>query len=255
MAFEQWYLDVILAPLSLISLVAYHAYFFLEHHRNPNSTVLGESHVNRRSWVRAMMRDDVKYGHLAVQTTRNYIMGQTLLASASMSAATAVASFFTTTTAKSLYSSLSPLVYGSKSELAVAGKCLCLLICLVTSFLCFVQAIRYTNYVNFIICIPMSSSVPGLSPEYVSSVFARGNNFFAAGMRALLFGILCAVYIFGPIPMIVATMAFLFLFPRIDFVQQPKERALGSEAVPMLPNEAGGTMRGVQVGSGGPHEA
>ena len=45
------------------------------------------------------------------------------------------------------------------------------------------QAIRYTNHVNFLINTPVGPESPGLTPEYVAKVLKQGSNFYTIGTR------------------------------------------------------------------------
>ena len=52
----QQYLDAILIPLGLGVLLAYHAYLLYVIRRHPLRTVVGANNVNRRAWVRSIMK-------------------------------------------------------------------------------------------------------------------------------------------------------------------------------------------------------
>jgi hypothetical protein len=58
-------LDMVLVPAGVAILVAYQAQLVYRVRRRPHTTVLGINHINRRAWVRVMMkvkcRDNVIY--------------------------------------------------------------------------------------------------------------------------------------------------------------------------------------------------
>ena len=52
----QQYLDAVLVPLGLSVLLAYHVYLLYVIRRHPLQTVIGANNVNRRAWVRSIMK-------------------------------------------------------------------------------------------------------------------------------------------------------------------------------------------------------
>jgi hypothetical protein len=53
---KDWYLDAALVPLGMLLLTSYHVYFVWRVHCDPLTTIVGANHLNRKAWVRGVMR-------------------------------------------------------------------------------------------------------------------------------------------------------------------------------------------------------
>lgn len=92
------------------------------------------------------------------------------------------------------------LIYGSRSASTVQVKLLCLLICFVIAFSCFLESARQFVQVSF---PATTSDVAQDKTEYVKAAFVRGGEYLSAGLRALYFALALLLWFFGPIPMFV----------------------------------------------------
>nr|KYP56090.1 hypothetical protein KK1_002320 [Cajanus cajan] len=75
MEWRNYYMDVMLVPLGLVMMVAYHVWLWHKTQTQPFSTTFGRDAHGRRLWVPAMIKDIDKKNIVAVQSLRNLIMG------------------------------------------------------------------------------------------------------------------------------------------------------------------------------------
>ncbi|KAL3693071.1 hypothetical protein R1sor_006722 [Riccia sorocarpa] len=211
MAWKSDYLDIILAPLAFGMIIAYNVQLYFRFRRNPESTVMGVNNRARRAWVREIMRDNDKKNILAVQTLRNSIMGSTLMATTAIILSSAVAAFLA-----SSYDIKKPIrgaILGAQGSSALVIKYMCLMAGFLLAFLCYVQAVRYTNHVTFIINIP---SDDGMTPDYVADILEKGSNFHTAGTRAFYAMIPVLLWVFGPIPLFASVIILVPVWYVLD---------------------------------------
>lgn len=160
-------------------------------------------------------QDNDKKNILAVQTIRNTIMGSTLMATAAILLSSLTGAFMTST----YFSTKSPIL-GGQSDTLVNFKYTCLIFCFLFSFLCYMQSVRYFNHVNYLINIPIVEALAiKISPDYVANVLAKGNNFFTIGTRGFYFAFPLILWLFGPIPVIVSSIALVPAFYYLDAVE------------------------------------
>ncbi|KAL2634743.1 hypothetical protein R1flu_006222 [Riccia fluitans] len=211
MAWKLEYLDIILAPLAFGLMIAYNVQLYFRFSRHPESTVMGVNNRARRAWVREIMRDNDKKNILAVQTLRNSIMGSTLLATTAILLSSAVAAFLA-----SSYDVRKPIhnaIVGAESSSSVAIKYICLMTGFLLAFLCYVQAVRYTNHVNFIINVPVQGDI---TPDYVADILEKGSNFHTMGTRAFYCMIPVLLWLFGPISLLVSVIILVPIWYVLD---------------------------------------
>lgn len=84
MEWKNFYIDLVLVPLAVLTLVLYHVFLWYKAKTSPHNTVIGVNSVGRRIWVESMMEDNDKKNILAIQTMRNSIMGSTLVGTISV---------------------------------------------------------------------------------------------------------------------------------------------------------------------------
>ncbi|KAH8975462.1 hypothetical protein BDL97_01G158900 [Sphagnum fallax] len=208
-------MDRFLVPLGMAILTSYHLHLWYRVRHHPEKTIVGVNHLNRRVWVQNIMTDGAKNGILAVQTFRNSIMASTLLASTSITLSSIIGGLVSNTSA-GLKKPLANFVYGDKGSTIVILKYLCLLLCFLVAFFCFVQAIRYTSHASFLISIPMGENTPGLTPDYVNQLVFKSTNFFSIGLRAFYFSFPLFLWLFGPIPMFVCSIVMVIVLNILD---------------------------------------
>ncbi|XP_058085396.1 uncharacterized protein LOC131232897 [Magnolia sinica] len=206
-------LDLVLIPLGLSLMVAYHVWLFHRVLTRPTETVMGLNAINRRIWVQTMMEDTAKNGVLAVQTLRNNIMASTLLASTAIMLSSLIAVLMTNGNGAKGGVRGYPLVYGDTSELGFSIKSFSILVCFFVAFLLNVQSIRYYSHASILINVRRS---PHLSAEYVGRAVNRGSYFWSLGLRAFYFSFPLFLWMFGPIPMFSCCVVLVLLLYFLD---------------------------------------
>ncbi|XP_010549100.1 PREDICTED: uncharacterized protein LOC104820377 [Tarenaya hassleriana] len=195
---KEEYLDLVLVPLGLVIMAAYHAWLVSAVFRRPKLTVIALNAESRRQWVFSMMTDPLKNGTLAVQTIRNNIMASTLLATTAITLCSIIGVFVSNSSGAK--SSASSIVYGNKSQVLTSIKNFTILVCFLVAFLCNVQSIRYYAHVSFLVTVPVSRGKKEHC-EYVARNLNRGSYFWSVGLRAFYISFPLFLWTFGPIPM------------------------------------------------------
>lgn len=212
---EKRYLDLILVPLGIAVMLAYHLWLLYRIKTHPTKTVIGINSINRRFWVRAMMEDSGKNGVLAVQTFRNNIMASTVLASTAIMLSSLIAVLMTSDNGNQS----AWLDFGDNSQRAFSIKFFSILICFLVAFLLNVQSIRYYSHASILINVPfkkMGAANHLMTAEYVARTVNRGSYFWSLGLRAFYFSFPLFLWIFGPIPMIFCCFLLVFMLYFLD---------------------------------------
>ncbi|RLM60358.1 uncharacterized protein C2845_PM14G02860 [Panicum miliaceum] len=196
-------LDYVLVPLG------YHAWLLLRVRRRPSTTVIGVNAINRRIWVRHVMEEPSgKHAVLAVQTIRNNIMASTLLASTAITLSSLIAVLMSSGGGGEGSASAAsndnsggllpgaPLVVGATGAPALSAKFFAILVCFLLAFLLNVQSIRY---------------------------------FWSLGARVFYFSCPVFLWLFGPIPMLVACVAMVCALYFLDVCKDWEEEGEGGD--------------------------
>ncbi|XP_051125160.1 uncharacterized protein LOC127247373 [Andrographis paniculata] len=85
------------------------------------------------------------------------------------------------------------------------------------AFACFVQTARCFVHANFLISMPNCE----MPVAVVETAVVRGSNFWVVGLRSLYFAISLLLWIFGPIPMFVASLITVLLLQYLDRNSEP----------------------------------
>lgn len=221
---EEKSLDYALVPLGLGVMLAYHLWLLFKILSQPTKTVIGINSINRRLWVRTMMKDS-KNAVLAVQTFRNNIMASTLMASTAITLASLVAVLMSNGTAHSLGNQ--SFVVGNKSELGQSVKFFAILACFLLAFLLNVQSVRYYSHANILINVPVAKN-RAVAVNYVARALNRGGYFWSMGLRAYYFSFPLFLWVFGPIPMAACSVIMVFV---LYFLDMYSDYGLGEDQV------------------------
>ncbi|KAI9087706.1 hypothetical protein K1719_030338 [Acacia pycnantha] len=109
----------------------------------------------------------------------------------------------------------SELIYGDTRQTTISIKYICLLICFLLAFSCFVQSTRHFVHANYLICTPdLDLPVPVSSVE---NAVIRGTEFWSLGLRALYFALDLLMWFFGPIPMFASSIVIVIVLHWIDY--------------------------------------
>ena len=201
---------IFLACLSLF--FGYHYLLYCRYVKEPLSTTVGQNHQARRLWCQ-MIRKDKSYT-LAVQTIRNSMMATSLFASTSLTLSAVVAAY--------VFNSVQPDRHGGldflgSSLILPIHKFFAVTFCFTISFYCYVQCVRTSSHASYMINID--------SPEAIASLvldpfrmLERGANFHTIGTRLFYLAFLLMIWIFGPVPFAVLTIALVWNLWHLDSV-------------------------------------
>ncbi|KAJ1267314.1 hypothetical protein BS78_07G046400 [Paspalum vaginatum] len=229
-------LDYVLVPLGLAVMVGYHLWLLLRIRRRPETTVIGINAINRRIWVRHIMKDPSgKHAVLAVQTLRNTIMASTVLASVAITLSSLVAALMASGAAHGLFSagsgasSSATIVVGAGGETALTIKFFAVLVCFLVAFLLNVQSIRYYSHTGLLVNVPLGAHRrPARAIGYVTGTLNRGFYFWSLGVRAYYFSCPVFLWLFGPIPMCASCVAMVVVLYFLDvYTEWDKEDGAG----------------------------
>ncbi|HKY02642.1 MAG TPA: DUF599 domain-containing protein [Burkholderiales bacterium] len=206
--------DYVAAVLALGMIALYRAFLLQRLKRDPLYTVQAVNAVARAAWVEMVMSNSSR-DVLAVQTLRNSIMGPTFLAS------TAVLLIIGTLTLSAQGANLANTWHalnlsGSIQTEFFVAKLVLLLMDFFVAFFAFTMAIRMFIHVGYMINVPEAKQNRAITPKYVSFHLNRAGRFHTIGMRAYYYSVPLVFWLFGPLLMLSATVALVFLMHRMD---------------------------------------
>ncbi|XP_065850281.1 uncharacterized protein [Euphorbia lathyris] len=218
MEWRKCYMDVILVPLGLITLIGYHFWLWHKVRSDPLSTIVGTNSRARRFWVASIIKDNEKKNILAVQTLRNLIMGSTLMATTSILLSTGLAAILSSTYV--VKKPINDAVYGAHGEFMIALKYVTLLTLFLFSFFCHSLSIRFINQVNLLINIPRDDedSTSIVTTEYVSELLEKGFVLNTVGNRLFYGATPLLLWIFGPVLVFLCSVTMVPVLYNLDFV-------------------------------------
>ncbi|KAL2247329.1 UNVERIFIED_CONTAM: hypothetical protein Sindi_2585200 [Sesamum indicum] len=192
---KQLDLDLVLVPLGMGTLLAYHFCLLYTIIRNPRRTVIGLNAESRRVWVFSLMADPLKNGVLAIQTIRNNIMASTLLATTAITLSSLISVYVSNRS-----SSTSLDMHGNRVSVLPSVKFFAILICFMVAFLCNLLSIRYYAHGSFLVTVPAFKDRKD-AIEYVATNLNRGGFFWSLGLRAFYLSVPLFLWVFGPVAM------------------------------------------------------
>ncbi|CAI9259208.1 unnamed protein product [Lactuca saligna] len=214
MEFKNYYLDLIMIPLSFIISISYNLWLWHKVRTEPLSTVIGANAHGRRLWVSTIMKDNDKKNILAIQTIRNTIMGSTLMATTSIVLCCGLAAVVS-----SSYSVKTPLnntIYGAHGQFMVALKYVTLLVIFLFSFMCHSLSIRFISQVNFLINCPEDSTI--VTSTYVSELLEKSFMLGMIGNRLFYSALPVMLWIFGPVLVLLCSSIMVPVLYNLDFL-------------------------------------
>lgn len=106
---------------------------------------------------------------------------------------------------------------GDSAQTLVAAKYVTPLLLLVMSFFCSTVSIRMLNQVNYLINVPLHE--PALiTSAYVACLFEKGCIFSSIATRMLYAACPLLLWILGPVPVLLSSVALLPVLYNLDFV-------------------------------------
>ena len=205
-------LEPIIVALAWTVLVIYHLRLYLKVKRQPLSTAIGITNHARQMWVKGVIRD--KRDIMAVQTLRNQVMAATFLASTAILICLGA---FSAAFRPGVFNDISHALnlLGTKTETLWMFKLMMLGILFFVTFFNFTLAIRYYNHAGFMINTfePEDATVSG---EVVTQVLNHGALHYTIGMRGFYLSVPLALWLFGPIWMLVGSLVLISVLYRLD---------------------------------------
>ncbi|KAI3993672.1 hypothetical protein MKX01_002685 [Papaver californicum] len=204
------YLDRILVPLSIVLSIGYHVYLAYCFKNKPLVTTLGVNTIRRRNWAQTIIEDqNEKTGNLVIQSLRNSQMGSILGATVAILMILSLSAI--TNNAYDANDLLSNSYFGSQSIKTVLVKYCFEYSFLLFSFFCSSMAVICFVQLNFLL------SVADFSPGYVQDMIERGCWFAFLGNRAFYVTVPLLLWILGPVPMMLSTLALVWVLHQLDF--------------------------------------
>jgi len=193
-------------------LAIYHLKLFFKVRRQPLSTAIGITNHARQMWVKGVMRD--KRDIMAVQTLRNQVMAATFLASTAILISLGL---FSAAFRPGVFSDISHALnlLGTRTESLWMFKLMLLGILFFVTFFNFTLAIRYYNHAGFMINT-FEQDDATVSEEAVTQVLNHGALHYTIGMRGFYLSVPLALWLFGPIWMLIGTLVLVAVLYRLD---------------------------------------
>jgi len=199
---------------SVLLVISYHLFLRRKVRKDPTYTVQAINQIARTAWVETIMHDDHK-AVLAVQTLRNSTMAATFLASTSILLIIGVLTLSEQGGKfEAAWHVLNTL--GAKHPELWMTKLIFLLLALFVAFFSFAMSIRIFNHVGYMINVPLELNHKMITPAHVATHLNRAGGFYSTGMRAYYFLVPLVFWLFGPIFMLVSTIALLLVLYRLD---------------------------------------
>lgn len=193
---------------ALLLYIAYHIYLVFWYRRNPLSTTVGQNHDARHLWVECVMRD--RRDILAIQTLRNTLMSSSLLASTSLTLSAVVAAYLVNTVKEQ-----GGVDFLAAPYLLPVYKFFVVILCFALAFFFYMQSVRAANHAGYMIVLPLMAESP-YTPDYVFRVLEKGALFNTAGTRMFYLAFLSVIWIFGPLPAVIATILLVIALWHLD---------------------------------------
>ena len=213
--FTEYANDLIAVLLVVAMIWGYQFHLRRLARRNSAAVFSSAAKLARTAWVETVMAD---HGDavLSVQTLRNTSMASSFLASTAILLMVGVLTL--TGQSKSLQETWHFLnVFGTLGPAIWLTKLLCILLLLFYAFFNFINSIRVTNHVGYMISIEQAPGRTYFSHDMVASQLNHGSRYFSLGVRAYYYLVPLIFWLFGPLYMVVATAILVFiLLPKID---------------------------------------
>ncbi|KAL5720824.1 hypothetical protein ACHQM5_013455 [Ranunculus cassubicifolius] len=204
------YLDAILVPLSFFLTLGYHGFVWHTSNNKPQLTAIGINKIRRRAWVRNITENtDDKKMMFAIQSLRNTLMVTTLASTLMIILSISLAAY--TNNAYKANNILKDSYFGLQSNKMLVLKYGAGSVFLFIGYLCSSMAMGYLSEANIL------AAVSSLPPGYVQAMMERGFLFSFLGQRMLYITVPLLLWLFGPIPMLLSSIAIVWVLHGMDF--------------------------------------
>ncbi|KAI3755760.1 hypothetical protein L1987_55566 [Smallanthus sonchifolius] len=211
---KEAHLDLIMVPLGFLIMCIYHLFLLYRYLTSPEVTAIGYENHNKKAWVEKMLLLDSKDRGFAVAVLNGHMSASTSLSSISLVLCSLIGALLGNSSNNFL---TSRFILGDTSQSTSTIKYIGILSCFLLAFACFVQTTRHFVHACFLISMP-TGDVP---VECIQKAVLRGSNFWAIGLRALYFATTLLLWIFGPIPMLVGSIATVMILYFLDINRDP----------------------------------
>ncbi|KAI3702817.1 hypothetical protein L6452_28569 [Arctium lappa] len=219
---KEEYLDLILVPFGFFIMCLYHLFLLYRYLKHPETTAIGYENHNKNAWVKKMLQFDAKDRGFAISVLNSHLSASTSLCSISLVLCSLIGALLGNSSTNFLTNSI---ILGDTSKSTNSIKYIAILSCFLLAFACFVQTTRHFVHACFLISMP-TGDVP---IDCIQKAVIRGSNFWAAGLRALYFAMTLLLWIFGPIPMAVGSVATVMILHFLDINKDPMIRYGGNK--------------------------
>ncbi|GMJ11429.1 hypothetical protein like AT5G46060 [Hibiscus trionum] len=210
MDLSKEYLDLALVPTGLLILSIYHVFLLYRCLKSPETTVIGLENHFKKAWVERMMRIEAKDRGLSLSTINNTITASTFLATTSLALSSLIGTWLADSSQQSLIKN--SLIYGNTSSSIGSVKYITLLICFLVAFGSFLQCVRNFVHASFLISMP-NADIP---VSYAQKAVIRGGACWSVGLRAIYYATVLLFWVFGPIPMFIASLVMVLVLHLLD---------------------------------------
>ncbi|XP_010538556.1 PREDICTED: uncharacterized protein LOC104812870 [Tarenaya hassleriana] len=211
MMFDKEYLDMVLVPLGLTTVLSYHLILLYRVLYFPYTTVIGFMNIDKSIWVDRIMQARKDELGNALTVLSSSISVSTFLASVSLSLSSLIGAWIGSSPSSTTIFT-GKFIYGDTSPTTMIIKYTALLACFLAAFACFVQSTRQFLHANYLLTTP-GGDIPA---EMVKRAVVRGGNFWSVGLRALYLALDLLIWLFGPIPMLVNSVMMVVILHYLD---------------------------------------
>ncbi|KAG1331995.1 hypothetical protein COCNU_02G019630 [Cocos nucifera] len=172
-----------------------------------------------RVWIMAMLKDSDRKNVLVVQTLRNHILGSTLIATSSVLICCGLLTF-----AGNTYNA--PKRH--RNELEVTSKCAAMILAMLCALSCQILSIMFVNQVNMLANTLTVEDCP-VTPEFAAKLLAKGVFLNTVGNRLFFCGLPLLLWVFGPVLVLLSSVALIPVWYSIDFVGADDKGEVGAK--------------------------
>lgn len=210
MTAENWY-ETLCVGAALTVLLVYHLHLVRRVRRQPLATVVGRNRHARDAWVAKIVEHGADL--LAVQSLRNWSMTATFLASTAILLGLGVLHFLFSAEQAA---QLALLREGAATLVRAPGafKLMILASLFLTAFFSFAQTLRLLNHLAFALAVTSSAEAPLVARQLHLASYC-----FTLGMRGYYLALPVALWLFGPLHFLVASVVLVALLQRLDYVR------------------------------------
>ncbi|XP_030549721.1 uncharacterized protein LOC115754729 [Rhodamnia argentea] len=180
----------------------------------PQTTAFGYENHCRKLWVERMLQIEAKERGTFLTVISTTISAATFLASTSLVLSSLIGAWIGSSS-DSVFTA--DFIYGDTSPSMISIKYTSLLSCFLVAFVCFLQCVRSSVHVIFLMSMP-NSDVP---VAYVQKAVTRASIFWSVGSRAIYFATNLLLWIFGPIPMFICSVTTVVILHNLDTNSTP----------------------------------